>query len=350
MALPLATAPGDTPLRRWARRAVTIPGFVFVFAALAGLYPALLPVTAALDLARRRPMPLSRALTALLAYLAFETLGLVSLAALALSGAARGRRERLFRLEWWWARALLGLVVRIFRMRLEVEGLEAAAPGPILLFSNHVSLADVLLPAGIVSARHRLRLRYAAKRELVWDPCVDLVGHMLPNVFVLRFSADTPGDVARVQTLLADLGPEDGVFLMPEGTRFTEERRRRLRAGPESDEMARQARRLESLLPPRLGGVLGLFEENRGADVVFLAHTGFEGVRTLSDVWNGALVGRRLKVSLWRRPWAEVPAEREARAAWLLREWEALDAWVSRHREPPGDPGAGPGGPIRSAA
>ena len=40
-------------------------------------------------------------------------------------------------------------------------------------------------------------LRYVAKRELVWGPCIDLAGQYLPYVFVRRGASDTPGDVAR---------------------------------------------------------------------------------------------------------------------------------------------------------
>jgi 1-acyl-sn-glycerol-3-phosphate acyltransferase len=333
--LPLSTAPGDTPLRRWARRAVTVPGFLLAFAVAATLYPLLLPAAALVDALRRSRLSRSRALTVIMAYLAFEAIGLLSLFWLALSGGLRGERERLFRFEWWWAATLLRILCRVYSMRLEVEGLEAAVPGPVLLFANHVSSADVLLPSGLVSRRTGLKLRYGGKLELIWDPCVDLAGHWLPNVFLRRGSADTPGDVGRVQALLQDLGPDAGVFLMPEGTRFTAERRARLVAGPASGaaaEMALAARRFRHLLPPRVGGVLALFEANPGADVVFLAHTGFEGARTLADFWSGALVGRNLRVLLWRRPWSSVPADRAGRVEWLHREWERLDAWLGERR------------------
>jgi hypothetical protein len=52
-------------------------------------------------------------------------------------------------------------------------------------------------------------------------------------------------------------------------------------------------------------------------------------VRGLADVWNGALIGRTIRVAFWRRRWSEVPADTAGRVAWIHREWEALDAWLS---------------------
>jgi 1-acyl-sn-glycerol-3-phosphate acyltransferase len=327
---PARSRPGDDgPLARWGRRALTIPAFALAFAVAWAASPLLLPAALGLDLLRRRRLAATRAAATVLVYLLFEMLGLAALLGLWASGGARGDRARLFRFERWWARSLLRALLRIFGMRLEVEGLEAVPPGPILVFGNHASLADPLLAAALVEHRCDLRLRYVGKRELVWDPCIDLGGHLLRYVFVRRGASDTPGDVARVQGLLAGLGPSDGVFMMPEGTRITEGKRRRVLAGEEGAERAQQARRLERLLPPRLGGILGLFERNPGADVVIMAHVGFEGVRGLADVWNGALIGRTIRVAFWRRRWSEVPADTAGRVAWIHREWEALDAWLS---------------------
>ena len=275
-------------------------------------------------------------------YLSFEALGLAVLGWIFATGGASPRdarqRERLYRLEHWWATALLRTLLWLFGMRLEVEGLEIARPGPIVLVANHVSVADVLLPASLVAARLGIRLRYVAKLELLWDPCVDFAGHWLPNVFVRRGSVDTPGDVARVQALLEGLGPEDGVFLFPEGTRSTPQRRARLlaeRAATGPTDLTARAGRLSTLMPPRLSGVLGLLDHGTGADVVFLAHAGFDGVRRISDLWNGVLIGRTVRVACWRCPWASVPADREGRIDWLFREWERLDAWVSGRQSAP---------------
>ncbi|HEY6106451.1 MAG TPA: hypothetical protein VIV59_10740, partial [Anaeromyxobacteraceae bacterium] len=124
---PLSNAPGDTRLRRWGRRAVTVPAYLAALAIVAVLYLLALVPVLALDLAFRRRLAALRFLTALLLYLAFEVLGVAWMAALFLTG--RATQERLFRLECWWATAILGLLLRLFGMKLEVRGIEAARPG-----------------------------------------------------------------------------------------------------------------------------------------------------------------------------------------------------------------------------
>jgi 1-acyl-sn-glycerol-3-phosphate acyltransferase len=136
--------------------------------------------------------------------------------------------------------------------------------------------------------------------------------------------------VAAVQSLMDDLGERDGVLIFPEGTRATPQKRERILAQlaqSATPELLERARRLQHLLPPRLGGVLALLERNRDADVIFLGHAGFERVRTLADLFNGKLVGAHIRVKLWRYPRHHIPEENDARTRWLLDEWQRLDDW-----------------------
>jgi 1-acyl-sn-glycerol-3-phosphate acyltransferase len=181
-----------------------------------------------------------------------------------------------------------------------------------------------------------MRLRYVLKRELLWDPCLDVVGQRIPNVFVDRFSDDPAAEVRRVQVLSRDLGPRDGVFLCPEGTRFSESRRARvlLRLEQEGKEkLLEAARSFSAVLPPQLGGTLGLLEAAPQADVVVGVHTGFEGTTSLARLWNGGLVGRTVRVEFWRVSRCEIPDGRDAREAWLLDQWRRVNDWVLRNRE-----------------
>jgi 1-acyl-sn-glycerol-3-phosphate acyltransferase len=315
------------------RRTVTIPAFVLAFIAWGALLPVLLPIALAVDLALRRRLGAVRFLLAFFVFLGFELFGVVAITTLVAT--RRATLDRLFALEDFWADRLLRALLFLFGMGLSVEGLDVVRPGPILLIANHVSLADALLPAAFAGARRAMRLRYAAKSELLWDPCVDLAFHLLPGVFVRRSSTDTPGDVARVKTLLDGVGPDDGVVLFPEGTRFTERKRAALLAkrtvvGPH--EHLDRDRRLRCLLPPRTGGLLALLERNAGADVVVMAHAGLEGIVRISDLWGGALLGRTLRVAFWRLPASSVPPDPEGRVEWLYREWERLDGWLAAAR------------------
>ncbi|HSO74656.1 MAG TPA: hypothetical protein VLU47_07450, partial [Blastocatellia bacterium] len=140
----------------------------------------------------------------------------------------------------------------------------------------------------------------------------------------------------RVDELMKDLGPRDGVIIYPEATRFTEEKRERI-----IEELGRKgetylwekAVALRNVLPPRFGGPLNLLEHNDGADVVFCAHFGFDGVVDLRDFLQGSLVGRIVKVRFWRVPFASIPRTLEARAEWLLENWTRVDEWVGRRKD-----------------
>lgn len=315
------------------RRTVTIPAFVLAFVAWVGLLPAMLPIALAIDLALRRRLAAVRFLLAVPVFLGFELFGVLAITSLVVT--RRATLDRLFALEAYWADHLLRALLFLFGMGLSVEGLDVLRPGPILLIANHVSVADALLPAAFAGARRAMRLRYAAKRELLWDPCVDLAFHLLPCVFVLRGSTDTPGDIARVKTLLDGVGVDDVVVLFPEGTRFTARKRaallaRRAIEGPH--EHLDRDRRLRCLLPPRTGGLLALLDRSSGADVVVMAHAGLEGIVRISDLWGGALLGRTLRVAFWRLPASSVPPDPEGQVEWLYREWERLDEWLAAAR------------------
>jgi 1-acyl-sn-glycerol-3-phosphate acyltransferase len=325
---------------RWRRRALTIPGaFALALASLA-LLPALLPLAVAIDLARRRTrLPLARGALLVAWFCALEAAGLLAAGALWLARpllGPEGFARANFRLQCAWARGLFAGARRILSLRVEVEGDDALGPGPILLFLRHVSVVDTLLPAVLVSSRSGHRLRYVMKRELLWDPCLDVVGQRLPNAFVRRGTGEAV-ETARVRELARGLGPDEGVLLYPEGTRWTPARRRAVieRLARSADpKLLERAQALQWLLPPRLGGVLALLEAAPGADVVIGAHTGFEGMRSLADLGNGALLGRRIRVRFERIPAAAIPAARAARVEWIFEQWARLDAWLEANVEP----------------
>ena len=57
-------------------------------------------------------------------------------------------------------------------------------------------------------------------------------------------------------------------------------------------------------------------------------HSGFDGLRTGGDIWRGKLVGNTIHVRFQRFPAADVPADREAKVAWLYERWQEVDDWV----------------------
>ena len=87
-----------------------------------------------------------------------------------------------------------------------------------------------------------------------------------------------------------------------------------------------RARALTTVLPIRLGGALALLEAAPEADLVFCAHSGFDGIRSLKDFASGAFVGARIVVRFFRVPRGHVPLSSEGRAAWLHELWQRVDA------------------------
>jgi hypothetical protein len=215
------------------RRLITIPGYAIGWALWLAAVPVWVPVTILVDLLRRSHGIALRSAALVTVYLSCEVVGILASGGLWVWKRVRPvDAERWtdlhFRLEAWWGTTLFRAAVRFFGLRLEVESDADLGRGPYLLLLRHASTADTLLASALVSWPHGLRLRYVLKRELLWDPCLDIVGHRIPNVFVDRFSDDSPLEIRRVQELARDLGSCDGVLIYPEGTRFSEAKRRRV--------------------------------------------------------------------------------------------------------------------------
>jgi hypothetical protein len=170
------------------------------------------------------------------------------------------------------------------------------------------------------------------KTELQLDPCLDIVGHRLPNCFVNR-AGETAREVAAVGRLADDLGPRDGALIYPEGTRFEPGKlaRAQHKLAELDPELHALSLRLRRVLPPRPGGTLALLEHAlpQGADVVIFAHNGLERLVRLHDVLSGKAVGTEVRLRLWRIAGTEVPEGRQERLRWLFERWQEVDAFAS---------------------
>jgi 1-acyl-sn-glycerol-3-phosphate acyltransferase len=320
-------------LRRYARRAVTIPAVVLALVAILAALPVLLPLAFVGDFARaagRRSFVSVRIVLFGVCFLATEVLGLARLLGVWLSSLGRPglRAARTWPVQRWYTAMHYVALQTLFRLRFEVEGDEVATPGPLLVLVRHASIIDSLVPAVFIANVHRTRLRYVLKRELLVDPCLDLAGHWLPNRFIARDGADTAREVEAVRALKSGLGPDEGVLLYPEGTRFTPEKRRRVLERLTGAARVR-AERLQHLLPIRPGGALALLDAPPACDVLFIGHHGLEGFAHVADIMRGALVGRTVRLRFWRVPASSIPAGAEARLEWLAEEWQRMDDWLS---------------------
>ena len=116
---------------RYARRTVTVPVYLASFLINTAAAPIFLMVALTGDLARGRGTIFVRCILALWAYLAVETFGLLVFLPLWLLG--QGSEWRRLALHHWfarvWARWVFWSIVRLFEMRVAVEGDEEAAEG-----------------------------------------------------------------------------------------------------------------------------------------------------------------------------------------------------------------------------
>jgi 1-acyl-sn-glycerol-3-phosphate acyltransferase len=333
----MTTLSAESPGTRWGRRLRTIPALIVGFAVATALLPVILAVTGVYDLVRaaRHRGRFAAVRSALFGwvYLLVEVAGLTCLLLFWIV-TGWGRRRRLllrltFALQGWWGKSLLGAVRLLFRVRLEVEGDEVAAKGPFVLLVRHASLVDTLLPTVLIIRRHHIRLRHVLKRELLWDPALDVAGNTTPNYFIDRRRG--AGEVEAVRALADGLGPGDGVAIWPEGTRFTPERQARALAalGRQDPALAALASDFGHVLPPRLGGPLALLDI--GTDVVICAHVGFDGLSHVKSILGGGIVGTTVRVAFWRIAAADIPSDYQGRVRWLFDQWGAVDRWVGAH-------------------
>jgi len=325
-----------------ARRLKTIPLILVGLVVVTALLPVLLVGSFFVDLFRwafrRKTWMAMRLVLFLWIYLLIDVAGILGLFGIWLGCGFGHDRERMVDWTWHfqqlWIGWFFGIVRVLLGLKVEVEGEECLRPGPVIVFIRHASIVDNLLPSVFIAARERIHLRYVLKRELLSEPCLDIAGQRLPNYFVRR---DTGEEIERrrVQALAEGMGPEDGFLLYPEGTRFTPERRdRALEKISERDPArARRLARIEYLLPPNAGGVLAVLDGAPGTDVVMMAHQGFDGMRLISDIWDGELAGRVIRMRFTRIPASEIPAGRDERVEWLDNVWLEMDDWIGSKME-----------------
>ncbi|MDZ7827488.1 MAG: 1-acyl-sn-glycerol-3-phosphate acyltransferase [Gammaproteobacteria bacterium] len=133
--------------------------------------------------------------------------------------------EANYELQGWWCRSLKRAAQWLFRLRFEVEGTAPPGGDGVIMLLRHCSIGDTLIPVVFHCEPTGQRLRFVLKQELLFDPCLDIVGNRLPNYFADRGSGDTAREVEGVTRLLDNLPRDQGVLIYPEGTRFTPAKR-----------------------------------------------------------------------------------------------------------------------------
>ena len=327
---------------RIARRVAAIFGYLFLLSLVILTMPLLLIAGAIADFVKKSRAVYVRAALFFICYFVIELAGAaICIVIWTFSGIWAGAApQRFYRWHFWlqrnWVHVLTSTAFRIFNMRVEVEGDSDLARNNFILFVRHASVADTIMQP-FVAYPQFVHLRIVLKRELLWDPCLEFSFNSLPNYFVERGAADSEHETQSIGNLMEDLGPNEGVFIYPEGTRFSTAKREHILQKLEAagDRKAYDsAAQFRAVLPPRLGGSLALLERNTGADAIFCAHTWLEGAATVRDFHHGTLVGMTIRMKYWRVPFAEIPTTEEARIEWLLSQWRRIDEFVASHREP----------------
>lgn len=334
--------PDQGPLGpRMLRRILGIIVEVVLFVVSTILFPLLLLVAAIVDLAlwlkRRKPWVSVRLLPALWCFLFGEIEALVKLPFIyVLTGGPfnRGsvtRRRWIYVLRIRWARNHLGAVKIFLGVKIETEGLEKTAQGPFILMIRHASILDNLLPDVLIGHQYGIGVRFVIKREIQTLPAIDIGGRWIPTVFIKRGSLDPETEIKSVRQLTHEMSPGEILGIYPEGTRPTPKKIKRAQEviAERQPEIAPYAARLNHLLPPRMGGPLALIDEaSAGTDIVFCGHVGFDGLRSVGDIWAGELVNKTITVKFWRYSGSEIPDDETARTEWLFDCWQKLDDWV----------------------
>jgi len=188
--------------------------------------------------------------------IACTPLFLAGLIRLPLSGAARSRLDRSMDLviEYWvGCNRLLFDLLRITNVEVTWDGGEGLSKKRwYIVISNHQSWADIL----ILQTRlfgHIPPIKFFTKQQLIWIPFLGVAMWLLGFPYVRRMSkrqiAENPklAEIDRQSTLSACAGFRNHpttVLNFLEGTRFTPEKH------------ARQDARFQSLLNPKIGGLV----------------------------------------------------------------------------------------------
>jgi 1-acyl-sn-glycerol-3-phosphate acyltransferase len=315
---------------RLRRRLVSIPALALGTVALTLSVPLWLPVVVVVDVVRLRfRLPVARLLAFGVCWCWIESWGVARAGWLWATGRA-GDPAPNYDLMARWSGALISALRMTTGINPTVEGLDALEGGNAIVLARHVSLADSLLSGWVTSNVASLWPRYVLKRELLHDPCLDVVGLRVPKHFVDRQATDGDVEIDALRQLSDGVGPNVVAVIFSEGTRANDPKRARAleKIAAADPERATRMAGLRHLLPPRAAGSAALLEGAPDADVVMAWHSGFEGLDSFSGMIRklGAPLPP-VRFVMHRTPRSEVPRG-AAFAAWLDTRWLEMDAEV----------------------
>ncbi len=236
------------------------------------------------------------------------------------------------RLMRWWAERLMVALRLTTGIKIAQVDADCLSPGPVVLLCRHASLADSLVSAWVSTTHCGMQPRFVLKRELLGDPCLDIVGNRLPNHFLDRNATDTDAELAALRALSAGMRSNELAVIFPEGTRASAKKRERalVKIAQRDPERANRLSGLQHLLPVRPAGSAALLDGSPEADVVIGWHVGFEGLDTFGGILRHlATAPRPIRFCARRIPRSQVPAG-DAFTRWLDDEWLETDRAVEK--------------------
>ncbi len=312
------------------RRIVSVPGLFLAAILLLLTLPLWLIVGSLADMARLRfRLPTVRLLAFGLCWTWLEAIGVTMAGLFWISGRRKNQGAHYWLMRWWAAR-LMGALRFTTGIKVAQVDADCLSPGPVVLLCRHASLADSLVSAWVSTTLRGMQPRYVLKRELLNDPCLDIVGNRLPNHFLDRNATDSDAELAAVRALSAGMKENQLAVIFPEGTRASAKKRERaLTKITERDpERAQRLSGLRHLLPVRPAGSVALLEGAPEADLVLGWHVGFEGLDTFGGILRHlAHSPRPIRFCARRISRSDVPAG-EGFTRWLDDQWLETDRAV----------------------
>ena len=316
----------------WVRRPVTGLGVFLIAIVLTVTLPLWAVVTMVVDAVRGRwRFPISRLIGFATCWAWLETSGLVLALFLFFTGRGRSVPAH-YALQTWWCRSLIQAVGFTVGLQITVEGADNVGPGPFVALGRHASLADSIMSSWVVASHVGLRPRFVLKKELKMDPCLDILGHRLPNYFVDRESSNVAGELQGIEQMAAGLGVKDCAVIFPEGSRASNKKRVRAleKLRERSPQRAETLAGLKYLIPPKPAGAYALLSAVPEANVLTMWHSGFDGLDTFSGILRH--LGRakaKVHVHVEEISRASIPSG-EAFVTWLDAKWVEMDNAVRR--------------------
>jgi 1-acyl-sn-glycerol-3-phosphate acyltransferase len=317
------------------RRLISMPGLILGAVILTVAIPAWLPLVLVIDACRLKwRFPLARLLSFAVCWAWLETTGVICSALLWVTGQSKNLPKH-YALQRWWADRLLQALKATCGFSVEVENIDAFQPGPVLMFARHASLADSLVSAYVVTTLAQMNPRYVLKRELLADPCLDVVGQRLPNHFLDRHATDSTPELEALEVLVTDIDSSTVGIIFPEGTRANRKKRDRAleKIAVIDPSRADRLHEMRHLLPPRPAGAAAMLRGCPSADVVFAWHVGFEGLDTFGGILR-AISSRMepIRFHLRRVERSLIPnnslIDTNELTKWLDGEWMRMDREV----------------------